>query len=43
MKKETILDELTFLLTSTGLNRSGELNNDGLIIEDIIDLFTNEP
>ncbi len=37
---EETLDELTFLLTLIGLNQEGEINNQGLFIEELIDLFS---
>jgi hypothetical protein len=38
-EKELLLDELTLLLTSTGLKQDGEVNHEELIIEDVIDLI----
>lgn len=39
-EKTIMLDELTYLLTSIGLDDEETINQQGLIIEDIIDLFT---
>jgi hypothetical protein len=36
---EEILNELTFLLTLIGVNKEGEINNQGLFVEELIDLF----
>lgn len=41
-EKEQFLDELTFLLTSIGLDNDSEINERGIIIEDIIDQILND-
>lgn len=38
-EQDAILDELSFLLTSIGLDNYGEVNEKGLDIEGMIDLF----
>lgn len=37
-ERKVILNELLFLISSTGIDSYGEINKQGLIIEDIIDL-----
>lgn len=37
---ESILDELTYLLTNIGLDSDSNINDIGLIIEDHIDIFS---
>lgn len=39
-EKELLLDELSFLLTSIGLDQHDEVNEQGLLIDHIIDLLT---
>ena len=41
-EQETLINELTFLLTSIGLDKEGNINQQGSTIEDIIDLFFTE-